>query len=128
MIIRPPFVIAAMLALASPLDAVAAQRWEQLSPARLTSLHSGQATQPLETARWFGRGSSSRVTNTLRGAVWGLAIYGVLAATYIVHEKATCDGPDCFGEGFFWIGLIDMTPWAAATGALVGLVWPTGSN
>jgi hypothetical protein len=52
----------------------------------------------------------------------------MLAATYIVHEKATCDGPDCFGEGFVWIGLLDMVPTAAGVGAFVGMVWPTGSN
>jgi hypothetical protein len=128
MMICSRLLFAAMLALGCPLAAATAQRLDQLSAAALTIHHSEPSAKPVETTRWFGRGSSSRVTNTLRGAAWGLAVYAVLAATYIVHEKATCDGPDCFGEGFFWIGLVDMVPTVAGVGAFVGMVWPTGSN
>jgi len=48
----------------------------------------------------------------------------VLASTYIVHEKRTCRGPDCFGEGFAWIGLAAGVPWSAGVGAAIGAALP----
>lgn len=62
-----------------------------------------------------------------RGALWGLAIYGVAAAAYVIHESATCRGPDCFGEGQAWLGLAAGVPVALGIGAAVGAVWPGGS-
>ena len=69
-------------------------------------------------------GRASRWSHAGHGALWGLAIYGVLAGAYIVHEKATCHGSDCFGEGLAWIGLVGGIPWAAGTGAAVGYALP----
>jgi hypothetical protein len=62
--------------------------------------------------------------NARRGAVWGLATYLAFAAAYIVHEHATCRGPDCFGEGLAWVGLIGSVPVAVGAGATVGFVLP----
>ena len=69
-------------------------------------------------------GRASRIDRAGRGALWGLAVYALLAGTYIVHEKTTCRGPDCFGEGFAWIGLADMLPWSAGIGAAIGAALP----
>jgi len=59
-----------------------------------------------------------------RGALWGLAAYAVFVSAYVIHERATCDGPDCFGEGEAWIGLAGGLPWAAGVGAGIGLAIP----
>lgn len=72
-------------------------------------------------------GRASRWSRAGRGALWGLAVYGVLAGAYIVHERATCDGPDCFGEGFALIGLAGGVPWAAGVGATAGFALPVES-
>ena len=69
-------------------------------------------------------GRASRWSHARRGAVWGLAAYGVLAGAYVIHEKATCRGADCFGEGFAWLGMVVAIPWAAGTGAAVGFALP----
>lgn len=69
-------------------------------------------------------GRASRIGRAGRGALWGLAVYTVLASTYIVHEKTTCRGPDCFGEGFAWIGLAGGVPWSAGIGAAIGAALP----
>jgi len=69
-------------------------------------------------------GRASRIGRAGRGALWGLAVYTVLASTYIVHEKTTCRGPDCFGEGFAWIGLAGGVPWSAGVGAAIGAALP----
>ena len=69
-------------------------------------------------------GRASRVGRAGRGALWGLAVYAILAGTYIVHEKTTCEGPDCFGEGMQWIGLAGGVPWSAGIGAGIGAVLP----
>ena len=69
-------------------------------------------------------GRASRVGRAGRGALWGLAVYAILAGTYIVHEKTTCQGPDCFGEGMQWIGLAGGVPWSAGIGAVVGAALP----
>lgn len=53
-----------------------------------------------------------------------MAVYGVLASTYIVHESVTCHGTECFGEGFAWIGLAGGIPVSAAIGAGIGSLWP----
>jgi hypothetical protein len=75
-----------------------------------------------------GFGASSMVFNRVFAEVGShdpaLAVYGALAGAYIVHESATCHGPDCFGEGFAWIGLIGGIPWAAGTGDAVGYSLP----
>ena len=62
--------------------------------------------------------------NAQRGALWGLATYLVFAGAYIVHEHATCRGPDCFGEGMAWIPLVGAVPVAVGAGATVGFVLP----
>ena len=69
-------------------------------------------------------GRASRIGRAGRGALWGLAVYAVLAGTYIVHEKNTCQGPDCFGEGMAWIGLAGGVPYSAGIGAAIGAVLP----
>jgi hypothetical protein len=69
-------------------------------------------------------GRVSRVGRAGRGALWGLAVYAIFASTYIVHERNTCRGADCFGEGFAWIGLAAGVPWSAGIGAAVGAVLP----
>jgi len=69
-------------------------------------------------------GSASRIGRAGRGALWGLAVYAILAGTYIVHEKRTCQGADCFGEGMAWIGLAGGVPYSAGIGAAVGAVLP----
>lgn len=69
-------------------------------------------------------GRASRAARAGRGALWGLGAYAVLAATFIVHEKATCRGSDCFGDGWAWLGLAAGVPWAAGVGATVGFALP----
>ena len=69
-------------------------------------------------------GRVSRIGRAGRGALWGLAVYALVAGTYIVHEKATCHGPDCFGEGMAWIGLAGGVPWSAGVGAAIGAALP----
>jgi len=71
--------------------------------------------------------AADRSTHIRRGALWGAVTYAVLAAGYVVHESATCDGPDCFGEGYAWIGLAAGIPIAIALGAAIGALWPVGS-
>ena len=69
-------------------------------------------------------GSVSRIGRAGRGALWGLAVYAVLATTFIAHEKATCQGPDCFGEGMAWIPLAGGVFWSAGVGAGIGAALP----
>lgn len=69
-------------------------------------------------------GRASRVGRAGRGALWGVAVYAIVAGTYIAHEKMTCQGPDCFGEGYAWIGLAAGVPWSAGVGAAVGASLP----
>ena len=69
-------------------------------------------------------GRASRVGRAGRGALWGLAVYAIFAGTYIVHEKNTCRGPECFGEGMAWIGLAGGVPYSAGIGAAIGAVLP----
>jgi hypothetical protein len=69
-------------------------------------------------------GSASRIGRAGRGALWGLAVYAVFAGTYIAHEKATCQGPECFGEGLAWIPLAGGVPWSAGIGATIGAALP----
>jgi len=68
--------------------------------------------------------SPSRIDRAVKGAAWGLGVYVVAATIGIVHEKATCNGPDCFGEGMAWIGLIGGIPFAAGVGAGIGFALP----
>src|SRR5690349_11562714 len=68
--------------------------------------------------------SPSRIDRAVKGAAWGLAVYVVVATIGIVHEKATCNGPDCFGEGMAWIPLVGGIPFAAGAGAGIGFVLP----
>lgn len=70
------------------------------------------------------QGRASRIGRAGRGALWGLAVYAILAGGYIAHEKATCQGRDCFGEGFAWIGLAGGVPWSAGVGAAIGAALP----
>jgi hypothetical protein len=72
----------------------------------------------------FSTGRVSRIARAGRGALWGLAVYTVLAGAFIAREKATCHGPDCFGEGMAWIGIAGGVPWSAATGAAIGAALP----
>ena len=69
-------------------------------------------------------GRRSRWSRAGRGALWGLAVYGVLAGAYIIQESTTCEGADCFGGGFAWIGLAGAVPWAAGIGAVTGFALP----
>jgi hypothetical protein len=69
-------------------------------------------------------GSASRVGRAGRGALWGLAVYAVFAGAFIAHEKGTCQGPECFGEGYAWMGLAAGVPWAAGLGAAIGAALP----
>jgi hypothetical protein len=69
-------------------------------------------------------GRASRIARAGRGALWGLTIYAIYAGAYIAHEKATCQGPDCFGEGMAWIGLAGGVPWSAGAGAAIGAALP----
>lgn len=111
--------------LASP-ETVAAQRMAQLTHGVATShaLALGEATG--NAAARFAP-PADRATHIGRGALWGAAIYAVLAAGYVAHESATCHGADCFGEGFAWIGLIEGVPFAVGVGAAVGALWPVAS-
>lgn len=72
-------------------------------------------------------GRASRGDRARRGAWWGLGVYAVAAGAYLIHEKATCRGPDCFGEGFVLLGLVEGIPVAAGIGASVGFVLPVES-
>lgn len=69
-------------------------------------------------------GRVSRVGRAGRGALWGLAVYAVLAGAYIVHGKRTCRDPDCFGEGMAWIIAAGGIPYAAGAGAAIGAALP----
>jgi hypothetical protein len=66
----------------------------------------------------------SRWDHARVGALVGLGAYLLAATAWIVHEEATCTGPECFGEGFAWIGLVDGVPTSAAIGAGIGFVLP----
>jgi len=68
--------------------------------------------------------SPSRIDRAVKGAAWGLGVYVVAATIGILHEEATCNGPDCFGEGMAWIGLIGGIPFAAGVGAGIGFALP----
>lgn len=69
-------------------------------------------------------GRVSRIGRAGRGALWGLAVYAVLAGAYVAHEKATCQGPDCFGEGLAWIPLAGGVPWSAGVGGAIAAALP----
>ena len=69
-------------------------------------------------------GRASRIARAGRGALWGLAVYAIFASAYIAREKATCRGPDCFGEGMAWIGLAGGVLWSAEAGAAIGAALP----
>ena len=69
-------------------------------------------------------GRASRAGRAGRGALWGLALYALVAGSYIAHEKATCHEPDCFGEGAAWIGFAFGVPWSAGIGAAIGGMLP----
>lgn len=69
-------------------------------------------------------GSVSRMRRAGRGALWGLAVYAVVAGTFIAREKATCREADCFGEGMAWIGFAFGVPWSAGAGAAIGAALP----
>jgi hypothetical protein len=97
-------------------------------------LHGFRDPHPLQDARLgvpltaiehmdVSGGRASRAARAGRGALWGLGAYAVLAATFIVHEKATCRS-DCFGDGWAWLGLAAGVPWAAGIGATVGFALP----
>ena len=68
--------------------------------------------------------SPSRIDRAVKGAVWGVGVYLAIAAIGVAHEESTCKGPDCFGEGMAWIGLIGGIPFAAGAGAAVGFALP----
>ena len=70
------------------------------------------------------RGRRSRTSQARAGALWGLAVYALTAGGYVLHERMTCRGPECFGEGFAWIGLAVGAPLAAGTGSVIGLSLP----
>jgi hypothetical protein len=67
---------------------------------------------------------ASRFSRAGRGALWGLAIYGVLAGAYIAGETITCDGAKCFNDGWAWMGLAGGVPLSASVGAAIGFVLP----
>jgi hypothetical protein len=69
-------------------------------------------------------GVPTRVDRAVKGGFWGLGVYTALAAAVVVYEHAACKGPDCFGEGMWWIGLIGGLPSAAGVGAAVGFALP----
>ena len=69
-------------------------------------------------------GSVSRMRRAGRGALWGLAVYAVVAGTFIAHEKSTCKEADCFGEGMAWLGFAFGVPWSAGAGAAIGAALP----
>jgi hypothetical protein len=69
-------------------------------------------------------GRASRAARAGRGALWGLAVYALVAGSYFAHEKATCHEADCFGEGEAWIGFAFGVPWSAGIGAVVGAALP----
>lgn len=69
-------------------------------------------------------GEKSRWSHARKGAAWGLAVYGVAAGAFIIRERSTCRGSDCFGEGMAWIGLIGAVPWAAGIGGAIGFSLP----
>jgi CubicO group peptidase (beta-lactamase class C family) len=69
-------------------------------------------------------GTPSRIDRALKGGLWGVGVYAVFAGAVIVHESLTCKGPDCFGEGMAWIGLVGGIPLAAGVGATVGFALP----
>ncbi len=93
-------------------------------PPRLRS--ASRVSIPLEAIRGLqvSGGSASRIGRAGRGALWGLAVYAIFAGAYIAREKATCHGPDCFGEGLAWIPLAGGVPWSAGVGAAVGAALP----
>jgi hypothetical protein len=66
---------------------------------------------------------ASRWPHARQGALWGLGAYLVFVATYVVHEKSTCQS-DCFGDGEAFIVLAAGVPWATAAGAVVGAALP----
>jgi hypothetical protein len=59
------------------------------------------------------------------GALVGLGLSLLTSVAYVIHEHATCSGPECFGEGMAWIGIVALVPVGTTAGAMVGLVLPT---
>jgi hypothetical protein len=72
-------------------------------------------------------GRRSRWSNAGKGALWGLGVYAVAVTAYAVHERATCEGPDCFGEGLAVIGIAGLVPLVAGVGGAVGAMLPVES-
>lgn len=89
----------------------------------------GRLAVPLMTVTQLdvSRGRKSRWSRARKGALWGLAVYGLVAGSYIVHESSTCRGSDCFGEGMAWIGLAAGAPWAAGIGGTIAFSLPVES-
>ena len=69
-------------------------------------------------------GRASRIDRAGRGALWGLAVYTVLASTYIVQRNTTCRRECVDDDGFAWIGLAAGLPWSAGIGAAIGAALP----
>ena len=68
--------------------------------------------------------SPSRMDRAVKGAAWGVGAYLVIATIAVLHEKSSCNEPDCFGEGMGWLVLIGGIPYAAGAGAAVGFALP----
>lgn len=66
----------------------------------------------------------SRWDNARTGALVALGISVAFAAVYVIHERATCTGSECFGEGYAWIGLAGSIPVATVAGGSLGLAYP----
>jgi hypothetical protein len=81
---------------------------------------------PLASVRRFEIPTTgpSRSAHARTGALLGIGVYLLYAGAYVVRERSTCDGSDCFGEGMAWIGLAERVPVAAGAGAMVGLAIP----
>ena len=69
-------------------------------------------------------GRASRIGRAGRGALWGLAVYAVLAGANIVHHETACRSGCVEDDGFQWIGLAAGMPWSAGIGAAVGAALP----
>jgi hypothetical protein len=69
-------------------------------------------------------GRASRSSRARKGALWGLAVYGMAAAAYIVRERSHCHGSECFGEGMAWVGIVAGAPLSAAVGGTVAAALP----
>lgn len=83
-----------------------------------------QGPRVVEAAERSTRASTARWDHARKGTLWGLGIYAAIAGAFIVHERMSCDGSDCFGEGMAWIGLAEGVPLSMLTGFIVGYAWP----